>query len=120
MKSIQIYDPAMCCSSGVCGPGIDPELVRVSSIVHNLQQKQYDVIRYNLSNEPGAFVANQTVNKLLQENGPEVLPIIVVGEQVVKRQGYPSNQEFAEWTGVSEQELLSKPRIRLELKSKGS
>jgi len=28
MKTIEIFDPAMCCSSGVCGPSVDPKLVR--------------------------------------------------------------------------------------------
>lgn len=27
MKTIQIFDPALCCSSGVCGPETDPALV---------------------------------------------------------------------------------------------
>ena len=27
---IDIYDPPMCCSSGLCGPTLDPMLVRVN------------------------------------------------------------------------------------------
>ncbi len=29
MSVIEIFDPAMCCSTGVCGPSIDTELMRV-------------------------------------------------------------------------------------------
>ena len=30
MKTIQIYDPAMCCSSGVCGIEVDQTLVNLA------------------------------------------------------------------------------------------
>ncbi|MCL6570876.1 MAG: arsenic metallochaperone ArsD family protein, partial [Bacillus sp. (in: Bacteria)] len=43
MKKIQIFDPAMCCSSGVCGPSIDPDLLRVSFAVSNLYKKKYPI-----------------------------------------------------------------------------
>ena len=32
MSKLEIFDPAMCCSTGVCGPSVDPELLRVSTI----------------------------------------------------------------------------------------
>ncbi|WP_440108626.1 arsenite efflux transporter metallochaperone ArsD [Paenibacillus sp. QZ-Y1] len=118
MKTMEIYDPAMCCSSGVCGPGVDPELIRVSAVVHNLQKKQFQVSRYNLTSEPDAFVASPLVGQLLAEKGPQVLPIIIVDGQVVKENGYPSNEEFIQWTGLTEEELVAKPRIRLEVKTK--
>ncbi|MRN52727.1 arsenite efflux transporter metallochaperone ArsD [Paenibacillus monticola] len=118
MKSIEIYDPAMCCSTGVCGPSVDPELIRISAVVHNLKKKEINVSRYNLSNEPEAFVANEVVKQLLTDEGPDVLPVIIVDGQVVKKQSYPSNEELEEWTGIPAVELIMKPRIRLELKVK--
>lgn len=118
MKKIEFYDPAMCCSSGVCGPTIDPELIRISSVVHNLKQKGYIVSRYNLASEPDAFITNTQVNELLNEQGAGALPIVLVDDVVVHRQGYPTNEQLRAWTGLSEQELTSKPRIRLELNSK--
>jgi hypothetical protein len=27
MTKLEVYDPAMCCSTGVCGPEVDPALV---------------------------------------------------------------------------------------------
>lgn len=36
MKKMIIFEPAMCCSTGVCGPGVDPELLRVSTVINNL------------------------------------------------------------------------------------
>ena len=35
MKKIEIFDPAMCCSTGVCGPSVNPELIRVAAVVEN-------------------------------------------------------------------------------------
>ena len=47
MKKVEIFDPAMCCSTGVCGPGVDPELTRVASAVYSLRTKRnFDIKRY--------------------------------------------------------------------------
>jgi len=62
MIKLEIFDPAMCCSTGVCGPSIDPELLRVSIIVNNLNKKGINVIRHNLSQEPQAFINNPLVS----------------------------------------------------------
>lgn len=39
MKQVEIFDPAMCCSTGVCDPSIDPELLRVATVISNLKEK---------------------------------------------------------------------------------
>lgn len=118
MKRIEIYDPAMCCSTGVCGPVADPELIRISAVVHNLKKQAVDVSRYNLTSEPDAFVTNAEVRQLLADEGPEVLPVTFVDGKVVKKQGYPTNEELEQWTGIAAAELTAKPRIRLEIKTK--
>ena len=116
MKKVEIFDPAMCCSTGVCGPGVDPELTRVASAVYSLEQKKFDITRYNLANEPGAFVDNEVVNKVLLEKGPEALPLILVNNEIVKVGAYPTNEELAEWLDVKATELQEKPRVRVSLK----
>ncbi|WP_310551115.1 arsenite efflux transporter metallochaperone ArsD [Paenibacillus glufosinatiresistens] len=118
MKTIEIYDPAMCCSTGVCGPVVDPELIRMSAVVHNLKKQEVNVSRFNLSSEPDAFVSNAEVRQLLTDEGPEVLPIIFVDGKVAKKQSYPTNEELELWTGIAASELIAKPRIRLEIKTK--
>ena len=115
MKKVEIFDPAMCCSTGVCGPGVDPELTRVASAVYSLEQKKFDITRYNLGNDPGAFVDNEVVNKVLLEKGPDALPLILVNNGVVKVGAYPTNEELAEWLDVETTELQDKPRIRVSL-----
>lgn len=116
MTKIEIFDPAMCCATGVCGPSVDPELTRVASAVFSLQQNGMEVIRYNLGSEPEPFVTNQKVNDLLMEKGPDCLPIVLVNGEVRKLADYPSNEELAEWTGVKIEELThEKPKKKLNI-----
>ena len=116
MKKIEIFDPAMCCSTGVCGPSVDPELTRFASAVYSLEQKKFDITRYNLANDPGAFVDNEVVNKELLEKGPKALPLILVNNEIVKVGAYPTNEELAEWLDVKATELQEIPRVRVSLK----
>ncbi|WP_090944852.1 arsenite efflux transporter metallochaperone ArsD [Pelosinus propionicus] len=107
MKKIAIYDPAMCCSTGICGASIDKELLRVATIIENLKQDGADISRFNLSGEPNAFVENQLIKEQLKQNGPEILPITLVDGQIAKTKNYPTNEEFAQWTGL---EIDSEPK----------
>ncbi|MFD1774825.1 arsenite efflux transporter metallochaperone ArsD [Paenibacillus rhizophilus] len=118
MEKLEIYDPAMCCSTGVCGPVVDPELIRMSLLVNNLRKKGIQVARYNLASEPQAFAENEFVSQLLQEQGPEALPIIIIDGQVKKQHTYPTNEELEAWTGIQADELTQKTKIRLQLKQK--
>jgi len=116
MKKVEIFDPAMCCSTGVCGPSVDPNLTRVASAVYSLEQKGVNVKRFNLANEPAVFAENETINQVLQEKGVDALPVTLLDEEVVKVGEYPTNEEFAEWLEVSVDELTKKPRIRVSVK----
>lgn len=105
MKSIVIFDPALCCSSGVCGPSVDPKLVRMSNVVIVLKKKGFDVQRYNLSKDTDAYVNNSIINSLMQEKGTNSLPSVLIDGQLVKSGDYPSGLEWAEWTGIPVEEL---------------
>ena len=105
MKKMIIFDPAMCCSTGICGPGVDPELLRVSTVLSNLKQNGITVERYNLSHNPEAFIHNQTINHLLNQYGVSILPVTLIGDEVIKTGGYLSNEEFSHYLGVSQSNL---------------
>ncbi|MBM4760858.1 arsenite efflux transporter metallochaperone ArsD [Bacillus sp. B15-48] len=105
MKKVEIFDPALCCPTGVCGPSVDPELTRMAAAVFRLEKKGLEITRYNLGNEPARFVENKEVNQVLQEKGPESLPITVLNGEVVMQGGYPSNEQLAEWFDVSIDDL---------------
>lgn len=115
MKKMVIFDPAMCCSTGVCGPGVDPELLRVSTTLNNLKNKGIVVERYNLTSEPQAFVDNITINKLLNSDGVEILPVTIVDGEVVKTKEYPTNTEFCKMLDIPEDYL----RTTVTVKAKG-
>jgi hypothetical protein len=103
VKTIQIFDPAMCCSTGVCGPSVDQKLVRFASDLHWLANHGVRVERFNLSQEPQAFAANERVRSELHDGGNECLPLIMVDGAVVSRGLYPSREHLAAFTGLSEQ-----------------
>ena len=62
MKKMIIFDPAMCCSTGVCGPSVNPDLLRVSTALNRLKNKDIAIERYNLTSNPQAFVDNKIIN----------------------------------------------------------
>lgn len=115
MKKMMIFDPAMCCSTGVCGPSIDPKLLRISTVINNLKNKGLSIERYNLSTNPQIFVDNNIINKILNEKGIEILPITMVDGEIVKTRDYPTNKEFCEFLNVSEDYL----KTGLKIKTKG-
>jgi hypothetical protein len=93
---IEIYDPAMCCSTGVCGPSVDPELVRIQEVLRQIKKQapEVQVQRYGLSAEPQAFVANTSVAELLKDKGPECLPLVYMDGALICKGGYPSNDQL--------------------------
>ena len=101
MKTIEIFDPAMCCPTGLCGTTIDPNLMRIAVIVDTLNKKGVNISRHNLKDEPMIYVTNKKVNDLLQSKGVDVLPITLVDEEVAVTGEYPTTRQMAEWSGVN-------------------
>jgi len=97
---VEIYDPAMCCSSGMCGPAIDPELVKMNEAVLALQKQGVEVLRFNLAQQPKEFMANKTVADLLRKNGKNVLPVTVVDGEVFRTGEYPSYDDLCKKLGI--------------------
>lgn len=93
MKTLQIYDPPMCCSTGLCGTEIDPALVSLAALLKQLSQRGIRVERYNLGQQPMAFVQNPTVKALLDSEGMEVLPLILIDGEVYRKGSYPTAAE---------------------------
>ncbi|PEI64853.1 arsenite efflux transporter metallochaperone ArsD [Bacillus toyonensis] len=118
MTKIEIFDPAMCCSTGVCGPSVDPELIRISVAVNNLKNKGINVTRYNLASEPDAFANNNVISQLLMEKGPDVLPVTVLDGKVIKERAHLTTEELSQLTNLTEEELSQKPKVRLNLNVK--
>jgi hypothetical protein len=116
MKKMIIFDPAMCCPTGVCGPSVDPELLRVSTALNTLKKKGFLVERYNLTNNPQAYVDNKTINDLLNTDGVDILPVTMVDGAVVKTKAYPTNEEICEMLDIPADSL----KATLKFKTKES
>jgi hypothetical protein len=115
MKKMIIFDPAMCCSTGVCGPSVDKELLRVSTVLNTLKNKGISVERHNLTSNPQIFVDNKIINEILNTNGVEALPVIMVDGVVVKQGSYPTNEEFCSFLDIPSDTLklnIKKPGIK--------
>lgn len=93
MKTIQVYDPPMCCSTGLCGTEIDPALVSFAAMLSELGQKGVKVERYNMGQQPMAFVQNPTVKALLDKESTEALPLILIDGEVYLKGRYLTDAE---------------------------
>jgi len=97
---VVVYDPAMCCSTGVCGPSVDPQLARFAADLDWLTSQGVSVERFNLSQQPGAFANDAAVRAALEESGEDALPLVKVNDTVKSRGRYPSRDDLAAWAGV--------------------
>ena len=95
MKKLEVFDPAMCCSTGVCGVDVDQVLVQFNADLQWIAEQGVEVRRYNLSQEPQAFTENTEVLKEIQAS-IERLPIILVDGQIVATGAYPSRAQLAQ------------------------
>ena len=113
MKKLEIFDPAMCCSTGVCGVDVDPVLVQFSADLQWVAEQGVEVKRYNLGQEPQAFAANPSVIKEM-EAGMERLPIILVDGQIVATGAHLSRLQLAQKLGLK---LASQDQPQIEVGS---
>lgn len=104
MKTIQIYDRPMCCSTGVCGPSVDPVLPRFAADLDWLKSLGHQVDRYNLAQQPMAFTQNTQIHQLLATRGTDCLPVVLVDGQVVSHGKYPVRDQLTAWINRSEAE----------------
>ncbi len=100
MKRVEVFDPPMCCSTGVCGPKVDPALVRFAADLHWLANQRVAVERYNLARQPQAFADNPAVKSALKEHGNDCLPLILLDGSIVSQGRYPARDELARLAGV--------------------
>lgn len=113
MTRIDVFDPPLCCSSGVCGPGVDPLLAAFAADVDWLQSQGVRVSRHNLAQEPLAFVTNPLVQETLQREGDGCLPLVLVNGEIAGRGAYPRRDELARLAGLAASPSRTKPLVRL-------
>lgn len=100
MKIIQVYEPALCCSTGVCGVEVDQTLVTFTADVNWAKQNGIGVERFNLAQQPMAFAENALVREFLERTGQEALPLTIVEGDIFLAGTYPSRADLARWSGI--------------------
>src|SRR5690625_6885914 len=95
MKKLALYEPALCCSTGVCGPSVDEDLLRITGVMKQVKEAEgVMMVRYNLASNPNSFVRNQNVIDTMQNKGQDALPITVIDGDIVKKGEYPMYEEI--------------------------
>lgn len=101
MIKLEVFDPPMCCATGICGNNVDPKLVTFASDLEWLKKQGIDVVRHGLSFEPAEFVKNEAVKTTLQKEGNDSLPIVVADNQLVYKGIYPSREQLAKACNIA-------------------
>ncbi|MDV5063619.1 arsenite efflux transporter metallochaperone ArsD [Veillonella sp. YH-vei2232] len=94
MKKMTIFEPALCCETGVCGVSIDSELLRISTILNSLKKHNVIVDRFNLNVAPIKFINNKTINDYINVHGADGLPVVLIDDVISITGRYPTNEEF--------------------------
>lgn len=101
MKTLKIYDPAMCCPTGVCGTDVDTKLVQLASFLTTLDKTKFEVSRYGLTTEPAQYVENKEVSRILNEEGVDSLPLFFIDDELVFSKEYPSVPQLSAKLGLA-------------------
>ncbi len=94
MNTVEIYDPALCCSTGVCGPTPDSDLTAFASTLENIKGRGVQVTRHNLAQEPLAFVQNAEVKAILEKDTDSALPLTFINGSLYFRGTYPTAEQL--------------------------
>ena len=104
MTNIQVFDPALCCSTGVCGVDVDQQLIDFSADIDWAKQNGAQIERFNLAQQPLAFAENPIVKGFLERSGAEALPLILVDGEIALAGRYPNRDELSRWARVAQVE----------------
>jgi len=103
-NTLKVYDPAMCCSTGVCGPNVDKALVEFAGAVKTAAAHGVSIERWNLAQQPQAFTEDPQVKDLLTKLGVKGLPFIFVNDELQWTGRYPTAEELLFWFGIKKEE----------------
>ncbi|MFZ5549081.1 MAG: arsenite efflux transporter metallochaperone ArsD [Pseudomonadota bacterium] len=111
MKKLEVFEPAMCCPTGVCGVEVDPVMVQFNADLQALSQAGVEIVRHSLSHDAAAFAGNADVVKEMAA-GMDRLPIVTVDGRIVSTGIYPSKVQLMSKLGLAIP-TAEKPRVKL-------
>ena len=100
VSAVHVFDPPMCCSTGVCGPVVDPQLTRFAGDLDWLAAQGVTVVRFNLAQQPQAFVNHDLVRAALEQDGEACLPLVLADGRIVSCGAYPSREALVQAAGI--------------------
>ena len=100
MKKVRVFDPPLCCSTGICGADVDPALINIAADIEWLKSQGVSVERFNLAQEPQMFIQTQQVKSALDSIGNDALPMTLIDETVALTGRYPTRSDLAGWLGL--------------------
>lgn len=106
MPAIAVFEPALCCNTGVCGEDLDQNLVTFTADMAWLIAEGVSITRHNLANDPLAFAHTDAVKNFLKITGPAGLPLVSVDGVTVLTGRYPTRAELARWAGLDTQAVV--------------
>lgn len=101
MTKIEVFEPALCCATGVCGEDVDQQLVTFSADLDFIRSQGGDITRYNLASEPQAFADNHAATSFLRLSGSAGLPLVLVDGVTAMTGRYPDRAQLASWAGLA-------------------
>lgn len=109
MSTIEVFEPALCCSTGVCGEDVDQALVTFSADLDWIRSQGGDIARFNLASEPVAFTQREPVTAFLKLSGSDGLPLVLVDGITAQTGRYPDRTQLAKWAGLDTPVSASAP-----------
>jgi hypothetical protein len=91
---VELFDPPLCCPTGLCGPTLDQTLLDANEMVLALKAGGVGVERYQMASHPHIFLRHPEVMRLVRERGMDAFPITAIAGRVIKVGAYPSREEI--------------------------
>ncbi len=120
MPVIAVFEPALCCNTGVCGEDVDKSLVTFTADMAWLTGRDATITRHNLANDPLAFARIPAVKGFLEVAGSDGLPLVLVDGVTVLTGRYPTRAEMARWAGIDAPVVVPVGAVDLGLADVGS
>ncbi len=105
---VRVFEPALCCNTGVCGPDAsletgadsDDSLVVFTADMAFVKSQNGDIERHNMANDPMAFVTSETAKAFLEVAGSDGLPLTTVDGVTVMTGKYPTREQLLKFAGL--------------------
>jgi len=99
VATVELFEPPMCCPTGVCGPTQDQTLLDLQETIRSLQTMGVRVVRFQPGSHPNEFGKNEEVMRAIRDRRLAALPITVVNGVLLKCGAYPSLHEIEDALG---------------------